>query len=147
METQDILKNEISSFAKVKEGLSRNEHLVLSSLKSAKTTLTAYELLDILRDRGFRAPTVYRALNGLRKRGLTHRLERTRSFVACNEKHVHQDDIHPIFAMCNSCGSVLELVDSKLMNQLSRTVEQLGFTVSDSVVELHGSCMPCREKK
>ena len=48
--------------------LPRNQRLVLDALRKVRGPRTAYELLENLRDQGFRAPlTVYRALR-LRRR-------------------------------------------------------------------------------
>ncbi|MCC2690339.1 MAG: zur, partial [Rhizobiaceae bacterium] len=62
--------------------LTRNQQLVLARLEAASGPVSAYGLLDQLRDDGFRAPLqVYRALEGLIKGGLVHRLESLNAFV------------------------------------------------------------------
>ena len=66
--------------------LTRNQQLVYDALTGAKTPLSAYTLLDQLRDAGFRAPLqVYRALEKLIEIGQVHRLESINSFVACQQ--------------------------------------------------------------
>ena len=59
-----------------KPGLTRNQALVLDRLEKAEGPLSAYALLDQLREEGLRAPLqVYRALDGLMQAGHVHRLE------------------------------------------------------------------------
>lgn len=127
-----------------KERLPRNQALVLDALRRTSKPLTAYELLDALRDHGMRAPlTVYRALDALRERGLAHRLESIKAFVACSE-HDHQHEERPAFAVCGSCGTVLELEDPALLELLTRIAADKGFRIDRSMVELLGNCSPCR---
>src|SRR5690606_31319784 len=55
--------------------LTRNQSLVLDRLEKAEAPMSAYALLDQLRDEGLRAPLqVYRALDKLLDMGLAHRL-------------------------------------------------------------------------
>ena len=56
--------------------LSPHAQTVLRLLKKSQTPLSAYEILDRLRNAGIKAPpTVYRALDSLVARGLAHRIE------------------------------------------------------------------------
>jgi hypothetical protein len=66
--------------------------------------LSAYTILDQLRDQGFRAPLqVYRALDKLVEFGLVHRLESLNAFVAC--RHPDCEDHETIaFMICEKCG-------------------------------------------
>ncbi|MGO7302192.1 transcriptional repressor, partial [Rhizobium ruizarguesonis] len=66
-----------------------------------------------LRDHGFRAPLqLYRALDKLLEYGFVHRLESINSFFACAHPG---DDCHShgifAFAICESCGQVMEFHD------------------------------------
>jgi len=64
--------------------LTKNQSLVFDILTKAEAPLSAYTILDKLRDQGFRAPLqVYRALDKLLEYGVVHRLESINSFVAC----------------------------------------------------------------
>ena len=64
--------------------LTRNQSLVFNALTRAPGPLSAYSLLDQLRDKGLRAPLqVYRALDKLVAFGMVHRLESLNAFVAC----------------------------------------------------------------
>src|SRR5256885_5597381 len=56
--------------------LTTKQQRVLDTLRQAGAPLTAYALLDQLRDHGLTAPTqVYRALDKLAEQGVVHRLE------------------------------------------------------------------------
>lgn len=69
--------------------LSRNQSLVLSVLQSSDQPLSAYTILDRLRDDGLRAPLqIYRALEKLMEAGRIHRLESMNALViCCHSKH------------------------------------------------------------
>ena len=55
--------------------LTANQQRVLTTLRQADGPLTAYALLDRLREQGFNAPAqVYRALERLAEQDLVHRL-------------------------------------------------------------------------
>jgi len=123
--------------------LPRNQALVLKALRHVCGPRTAYELLDALRDNGFRAPlTVYRALEGLREKGLVHRIESIKAFVACREED-HDD--RPAFALCDHCGAVVEFEDPELVALVRRISQRTGFTVERAMIELIGTCGPCAE--
>ena len=60
-----------------------NHQQVLQLLKSARSPMTAYEILDAVRKKGITAPpTVYRALARLQEDGMVHRLESINAYVA-----------------------------------------------------------------
>ena len=64
--------------------MTRNEEMVYRLLCAADRPLSAYNILDGLRDDGFKAPLqVYRALSKLIDRGAVHRIESVNGFVAC----------------------------------------------------------------
>jgi len=59
----------------VRPDLTKNQSLVMGALTRADGPLSAYTILDQLRDQGFRAPLqVYRALDKLVEFGMVHRL-------------------------------------------------------------------------
>ncbi|MCB1470463.1 MAG: transcriptional repressor, partial [Rhizobiaceae bacterium] len=88
--------------------LTKNQALVFGVLSKAEGPLSAYSMLDQLREHGFRAPLqVYRALEKLVEFGLVHRLESINSFVACTHPHDHSHGLIA-FAICEACGAVDE---------------------------------------
>ncbi len=127
--------------------LTRNQLLVLEKLEAARGPVSAYALLDGLRDEGFRAPLqVYRALDRLTKAGMVHRLESLNSFVACSEHHHHADAI-TAFAICENCGQVAELSDPAIGKRLADWVSATGFKADRAVVEFRGLCKDCAAAK
>lgn len=126
-----------------KAELTRNQSLVLQQLAGADGPLSAYALLDLLREHGFRAPLqVYRALDRLVKAGLVHRLESINSFVACKGEHEHMHGI-TAFAICETCGQVTEFADPVVSERLESWVSGKGFRPSSAVIEFRGKCAAC----
>ncbi|MCP4316949.1 MAG: transcriptional repressor [Hyphomicrobiales bacterium] len=123
--------------------LTKNQGLVYDSLSHAGGPLSAYAILDDLRDHGIRAPLqVYRALDKLLEMGLVHRLESLNSFVACQ----HPDcDARAtmLFAICSKCSCVSELAGEDLEAQLKSLAASDGFTVQAATIELRGICSAC----
>ena len=131
-----------------RQPLTRNQALVLDSLEKAEGPLSAYALLDRLRDDGFRAPLqVYRALDALMKTGLVHRLESLNSFVACHGAHDHDHDAMTGFAICETCGQVVEFADRVVAARFEDRSRANGFRPKRTVVELRGTCGQCAAKE
>lgn len=123
--------------------LTKNQSLVLQKLEHASGPLSAYTLLDQLREQGFRAPLqVYRALEGLIKQGYAHRLESMNAFVACSEPHDH-DHRMIAFAICDTCGQVAEMSDHDMGHKLDDWVGSTGFSAKRAVIEFRGVCASC----
>ena len=124
--------------------LTKNQINVLEKLEAASGPLSAYTLLDQLRERGFRAPwQVYRALDALIKEGFVHRLESLNAFVACAEPHDHGHSM-TAFAICDTCGQVQEFSDDAIGRQLEDWVRAGGFVPKKAVIEFRGTCGKCR---
>ena len=130
-----------------REALTKNQICVLEKLEQASAPLSAYTLLDRLREQGFRAPLqVYRALDTLVKSGFVHRLESLNAFVACAEPHDHAHAHRhgmTAFAICDRCSQVTELSDEAIGQRLDRWVGATGFTAKRAVIEFRGTCAKC----
>jgi len=125
--------------------LSRNESLVLATLTEADAPLSAYRILDELRDEGLRAPMqIYRALDKLMARRVVHRLETLNAYVACAHSHDRTEGGAIIFAICDSCGEVREWADPTLDHRLSARADAEGYDLDSAIVELRGHCPRCR---
>lgn len=124
--------------------LTKNQTLVMDALAEAKGPLSAYTILDQLRDNGFRAPLqVYRALDKLVEFGLVHRLESLNAFVAC--RHPGCEGHETIaFTICESCGQVTEISDDSLARQLKVIASKTRFAPTKSIIELRGICGLCQ---
>lgn len=121
------------------------DRIVVEALRGVGRPVSAYELIEQLRDKGLSAPpTVYRSLNRLIEDGLAHRLESLNAFVAC--KHDHEDGHRhgaTVFAICESCGKVQEFDEPKTTEQLKKWAKSVDFAVRSMTLELRGRCSDC----
>ena len=124
--------------------LTKNQSLVMGTLTRSDGPLSAYTILDQLRDDGFRAPLqVYRALDKLVEFGLVHRLESLNAFVAC--RHPGCDGEETIaFMICEKCSQVSEISDTTLAKRLKNLATEAGFALKKSTVKLRGICSGCK---
>jgi len=130
--------------AHVHPELTKNQALVFGSLSEAGSPLTAYAILDLLRENGFRAPLqVYRALDKLVEYGMVHRLESLNAFVACSHKDCGEHGT-AAFAICENCGEVSEFTPEEAIRQLKNWTGKHGFQLSRMTIELRGKCKTCR---
>ena len=123
--------------------LTQQRRTVLTKLLTAERPVTAYELLDLVRpeDAAITPASVYRSLDFLVEVGLVHRLDSTRSFVACD----HPDHPHAgQFLICRECGTVVEAEDKRINRAAEDLGERHGFTLERRSVELTGLCGACR---
>lgn len=123
--------------------LTKNQTLVLDALSRTDGPLSAYSLLDELREHGVRAPLqVYRALEKLIDYGLVHRLESLNSFVACAHPHDHKHGL-VTFAICDNCGQVDEFSDAVIETRLKGWAKEHSFKLAKTTIEMRGACMRC----
>ena len=114
---------------------------VLDLLRRQGRPLSAYEILESLRQDGVNAATtVYRALDKLLEVGDVHRIESLNAWTACCEPH-HAGT--PVFEICGGCGSVTEHVTSHLARDIAALSTGSGFAPDRSVIEIHGRCSDC----
>ena len=126
-----------------RQDLTRNQTLVLDTLAKADGPLSAYTILDRLREDGFRAPLqVYRALEKLLGFGLVHRLESLNAFVACAHPHCHAQGLIA-FAICEDCGQVDEFADAVVRERLGAWSADHGFRPEKTTIEIRGHCAAC----
>ena len=125
------------------DDLTRNQELVLGTLAHAPAPMSAYEILDKLRDDGLRAPLqVYRALDKLTERGLAHRLESLNAFVCCADAQCHESG-STAFAICEACGRVEEFAERAVEQKLLGWSKGAGFSPARVTIELRGVCRDC----
>jgi Fur family zinc uptake transcriptional regulator len=123
--------------------MTRQRRAVLGKLLVARRPLSAYELRDMLHpeDRSTTPASVYRCLDFLLEHGLVHRLETTRSFIACE----HPDHPHAgQFLICRQCGTVVEAEDRHVAAATESLGQRLGFALDHRTVELTGICATCK---
>lgn len=123
--------------------LTELRRLVLRLVLEADGPLTAYKLLDRLREirKSAVPPTIYRALDFLMEQGLVHKIERLNAYIPCTDgEHRH----HAVqFLICKNCGTVAEIEDQAVSRALDRAAEKQGFRPDSAVVELAGVCASC----
>ncbi|WP_420960856.1 Fur family transcriptional regulator [Brucella sp. IR073] len=123
--------------------LTRNQSLVFDALAKAEGPMSAYTILDKLRDDGFRAPLqVYRALDKLMDFGIVHRVESLNAFVACAHPECGQHGV-VAFAICDKCGHVSEFSDEVIEGQVRGRANSNGFKLSKTTIEIRGTCANC----
>lgn len=116
---------------------------VLALILEAKSPLTAYQLLDRLKEirKGAVPPTIYRALEFLMEQRLIHKVERLNAFIPCIEAGHHPHAAQ--FLICRKCGTVAEIEDRAVSEALEHAAEREGFHPSHAIVELDGTCAAC----
>jgi Fur family zinc uptake transcriptional regulator len=122
--------------------MTHNQSLVLEVLRSERRAMTAYQILDALREHGLRAPVqVYRALESLLEREEVHRIESLNAFVACN--HRDHGDLGG-FAICDDCRTIWEFTLPE-GTEITALADSKGFETHEVMVELHGRCTGCKD--
>ena len=125
--------------------LTDNQSKVHAALVAADEPLTAYALLDRLRDDGLRAPPqIYRALDALTARGLAHRLESVNAYVACSAGC--GDHGVAAFLICDECGNAQEFALGPMHDSLIERAAETGFSTNRVMVELRGRCAACQDR-
>lgn len=128
------------------EKLTGNQELVYRCLEVAQSPLTAYAILDLLRDKGLKAPLqVYRALGKLQTLGLVHRLESLNAFVTCSHPHPHGPETLA-FAICDDCDQVTEFSSNEILSGLSAWGNSQNFSPRKTTIEISGLCEACTQK-
>lgn len=129
--------------------LTKNQSLVFDVLTRAEQPISAYTILDRLREHGFRAPLqVYRALDKLLEAGLVHRLESLNAFVACAHRHSSccgGSHAHGTvaFAICTGCGQADEFHDHEIDARLTLWSRARNFRPEKTTIEIRGLCEKC----
>ena len=119
-----------------------NAERVFEHLRHQTKALSAYQILDDLRDQGVTAATtVYRALDQLVESGRVHRIESLNAFTVCNEP-CHSGT--PVFEICKECGDVTERVGTGLTENIAILSHRSGFQPEHSVIEIRGRCSACQ---
>lgn len=115
--------------------------MIVAALRDAGRPVSAYEIIDRLRDQAVLAPqTVYRSLDRLIASGTAHRLESLNAFVACAHA-THEGTA--VFAICDDCGSVTEFDSEKAIDVLASWARKKQFAVRTMTLELRGRCGEC----
>ncbi len=120
---------------------------VLSCLLQSQKAQSAYDLIQGVKENygaTMQPTTMYRILDFLESENLIHKLQLANKYIYCS--HISCDHSHevPQFLICNSCDRVVEIdVNSELIKSLTRTVEQVGYTLVSPQLELDCLCADC----
>lgn len=121
--------------------------LVFSALLKSDKPMSAYELADYCRTehgQSIPAMSVYRILDFFQSQHLVHKLSMANKYVAC--AHITCDHEHgePQFLICSACQKVNEISLAKTaMNALKRSIDEAGFQLTDSKLEVSCLCQQC----
>ena len=122
-----------------------HDKLIFSALRESRRPVSAYEIIDHLRDKAALAPqTVYRSLDRLIASGSAHRLESLNAFVACCQSTIHQGAA--VFAICDDCGTVSEFSEPRAVEALAAWAKRSKYAVRAMTLELRGRCAACSAK-
>jgi Fur family transcriptional regulator, zinc uptake regulator len=119
---------------------------VLRVLLSSHTALGAYEIIERLQRDGRRlAPiSIYRIIDVLLEAGLAHRLESRNAFFACLSDHDERNSM--LVLVCEGCCRIAEADAPEAWRAIETMTRSSGFAISDSVLEIQGTCADCRKK-
>ncbi len=126
--------------------LTKNEKLVFEQMQGSDKPQKAYDLLDVLKNQGIRAPmTIYRALEGLEEKGLVHKLDALNAYVRCNHDQPHAVET---FLVCDVCNDVEEIETAvadapSVEANIQAVVREKKFTMEAARLEIRGTCPKC----
>ncbi|MFN5351848.1 MAG: transcriptional repressor [Alphaproteobacteria bacterium] len=119
------------------------DKLVLKVLQKAKEPMTAYMLLDELKQDGIKsAPIIYRALDILLKNGSIHSIKELGAYVACDCDASHNHSL-AILTVCGNCSVVDEIHDHKIIHQFEDLKTHGIHLQQRAVIELPIVCNNC----
>ena len=117
--------------------------LVLRVLQSNVKPLSAYEILEKVKEFGIKSPPiVYRALDTLMKIGKVHKINELNTFIACDCEEDHQH-LLSILTICQSCNEVSELHDHIVIDHLAKLKTLNIYLANKAVIELPIMCQNC----
>ncbi len=86
-------------------------------------------------------PTVYRSLEFLLEQGLIHQLTSINAYVPCCHPRAQHT---AAFLICDTCLRVQECSSLPVQEIMSFAEQDVGFSVTRSVIELSGRCSDCQ---
>jgi len=125
--------------------LTNQRKIVLSIMLQAEKAMSAYDLLDLLKQEEPKAkpPTIYRALDFLLQQGFIHKVESSNSYIIC--PHFSHPNHISILFICDNCKQILEKNSDEIENHLAQLAKQNQFAVKHSIIEIHGFCPSCHK--
>ena len=126
------------------EFLSKNQQLVLETIKNSNEPLKAYSILFDVKKKGIKAPPqVYRALDKLIEIGKIHKIESKNAFVACKNTNCDVTKT-TAFSICEKCENIEEIKDTKISKYLKSFKDNSRMNYTRYNLELFGLCKKCK---
>jgi len=128
--------------------LTQKRKQVLSGLLQSEKALSAYELIDLYKekfDESLPAMSAYRILEFLQTENLVHKLNLANKYVAC--AHIACDHAHevPQFLICSECQRVEEItIKRTTVDDLHANVTAAGFHLVSPQIEINCICDQCK---
>lgn len=123
---------------------------VLQSLIEAEKALSAYELIDIFKEKfGSSMPpmSMYRILDFLQEENLVHKLYLTNRYVACSKLPCDHSHSVPQFLICSKCQKVEEIsISEETITSLQTNAKDAGFYLLSPQLEMNCICDKCKSK-
>ncbi len=115
------------------------DEAVTTILASSSTPLSAYDLLDVLRERcGVRNPMpVYRSLSRLCARSVVQRVESVSGYRALENEDA-------VLLICTKCGTTTSLPAPEHCLRMRSAADMAKFRVERLILEAVGICESCR---
>lgn len=127
--------------------LTPKRQAILQVLVTSPTPLSAYEVAEHYKqetEESMPPMSAYRILDFLASEKLVHKLNSENKYIACS--HITCDHQHevPQFLICRNCRAVKEIgVPDKIIKDLGKHVDQAGFRLMNSQLELDCICAKC----
>jgi Fur family ferric uptake transcriptional regulator len=104
--------------------------------------LTADDLVDLIRkeDQRISRATVYRTLAWMEAAGIARKVDFGEGRFRFEHSYRHPRHFHLI---CKNCNTQMEFLSSDIEQMIEEVAEARKFTVSQAVVQLHGTCEEC----
>ena len=143
-QSDTILKRAYLSCAQEGEQLTQPRKETLKTIACSDKPIGAYEILNQLQKVMPlpKPPTVYRAIDFWLRKGVIHRIDSLKAYVACRAEHQHQGSQ---FMVCDECGNVSEILPLELPAAINHYVENKRFLLTAWSIEIHGQCAYCQQ--
>lgn len=118
----------------------REAVLALAALQQPQS---AYKILDLInkkRGKKLSAMSLYRALDYLVELGFAVKIDSANSYALCRDGG---DCHHHVMIVCDKCGSLDEVHDSKALASIKKLADACGHALRNHAVEVHGLCEKC----
>ena len=123
--------------------LSNKRQLLMDLREKKPNPMSAYMILDQLRDSGFWAPLqIYRALEKLIGMGRFHRVKSLNDFIAFSHMAFEKGG-SAASVICDRCENVQEVCDDSVSLFLDGLTQKAKFRASKPSIGLHGVCDAC----